>query len=256
MNERTAEIYERYGDAFEAWCHRWGIRLPCSANAVTRWVVSLDSLAPPTQLVAVAAIVSLFRRRHWRDISRDRHLVEFARGLRRYSTASTPPIPIAWVVMAIEACESTGRGRRDAALLAISLVTGALPGQLSALNRADYVDRGDSATISIEGRPLAITAGKTGIALAAIHAHCRGAAPGPLFCVTDGSARSTGERLTTKGIYNAIRRRLELVGTARNYCRSRAIRVALIDTVRPKVGNIAIMRRLGLRSAPWQARWR
>jgi integrase len=256
MNERTAEIYQRYWDAFEAWCHRWGVRLPCPASAVTRWVVSLDTLAPPTQLIALAAIVSMFRHRHWRDIARDRHLVEFARGLRRYSTASTPPIPIPWVVMAIESCESTARGRRDAALLAISLVTGALPGQLRALNRADYEDHGGSATISIEGRRLAITAGKTGIALAAVHAHCRSTVPGPLFCVTDCHARATPERLTTRGIYNAIRRRLELVGTPANYCRTRAIRVALIDTVRPKIGNIAIMRRLGLRSAPWQARWR
>jgi len=59
-----------------------------------------------------------------------------------------------------------------------------------------------------------------------------------------------------KGIYIAIHGRLLRVGTPPIFCTTRAIRAGFIDAVAPTVGNIALMRRLGLRSAPWQARWR
>jgi hypothetical protein len=93
--------------AFEAWCHRWDIALPASTSNVTRWVMSLDTLAPNTRMVAIAAIAFAYRRRRWRDITRDPHLIAFLRGLRSFETNATPPIPIVWVVMAIEACEPT-----------------------------------------------------------------------------------------------------------------------------------------------------
>jgi hypothetical protein len=51
--------------------------------------------------------------------------------------------------------------------------------------------------------------------------------------------------------------RLRRVGTPENLCRTRAIRAGFIDAARVAgAGNVALMRRLGLRSAPWQDRWR
>jgi hypothetical protein len=63
--------------------------------------------------------------------------------------------------------------------------------------------------------------------------------------------------MDVKSIYNVVRARLSRVGAPETFCRSRTIRAGFIDAARASgVGNVALMRRLGLRSAPWQARWR
>jgi integrase len=198
-----------------------------------------------------------YRRRRWRDITRDPHLIAFLRGLRSFETNATPPIPIVWVVMAIEACEPTFRGRRDAALLAIMLVTGALPAALCALDRCDYRDEGDHAILRFGDRSVSITAGRTGIVLGAVHAHCRRTGDGPLFRSADYAGNTSARRMDVKSIYNVVRTRLRRAGAPEVLCRTRAIRAGFIDAARASgIGNVALMRRLGLRSAPWQARWR
>lgn len=253
---RTVRHYEYYQRAFHDWCLRYGVPVPAHGPTIARYLEANERWAPATKLLALAAIRDLYRRRGWQNPLRSPKLRKYRRGLAAAGQNVTRPLELSYVFIAIDTCEDTVAGRRDAAVLAVFVVTGMWPTELAAICRGDCERAGRGFSLRVGARSVTITPGKTGFVTDAIARYVEIVKDGPLFQRVIGG-QLTGDLLSVRSVCSIVRQRLTAAGAPADLCTPRAIRSGFKDALRASgVGDVALAQRLGIRTFPWNPRAR